>query len=53
MTTISLRIPVGTLERIKIEADRREMPYSALIREWLEEKLSRLHPELRVGHALR
>jgi predicted DNA binding CopG/RHH family protein len=34
-TTISLRIPVGLLERIKIEANKRDMPYQSLIKAWL------------------
>lgn len=38
-TTISLRMPQGTLERIKIAANRRDVPYQSLIKVWLEEKL--------------
>ena len=40
-TTISLRIPVGLLERIKVEANRRAMPYQSLIKAWLAEDVSR------------
>jgi predicted DNA binding CopG/RHH family protein len=33
--TISLRLPEGLLERIKIEANKRDMPYQSLIKVWL------------------
>ena len=42
--TISLRLPLGLLERIKIEANRRDMPYQSLIKAWLAEQLSRPRP---------
>ena len=35
--TISLRLPEGLLERIKIEANKRDMPYQSLIKVWLAE----------------
>ena len=35
--TISLRLPEGLLERIKIEAHKRDMPYQSLIKAWLAE----------------
>jgi predicted DNA binding CopG/RHH family protein len=38
-TSISLRLPQGTLDRIKIAANRRDMPYQSLIKYWLDEKL--------------
>jgi predicted DNA binding CopG/RHH family protein len=38
-TAISLRLPQGTLERIKVAANRRDVPYQSLIKVWLEEKL--------------
>lgn len=38
-TAISLRLPLGTLERIKIAANKRDVPYQSLIKVWLEEKL--------------
>jgi predicted DNA binding CopG/RHH family protein len=38
-TAISLRLPVATLERIKIAANSRDVPYQSLIKVWLEEKL--------------
>lgn len=38
-TTISLRLPVGLLERIKIAANKRDMPYQSLIKAWLAEKV--------------
>lgn len=37
-TTISLRLPVGLLERIKVEANKRDVPYQSLIKMWLDEK---------------
>jgi predicted DNA binding CopG/RHH family protein len=39
--TISLRLPVGLLERIKIEANRRDMPYQSLIKAWLADDVER------------
>lgn len=36
---ISLRMPVDLLERIKIEANRRDVPYQSLIKVWLAEKV--------------
>jgi predicted DNA binding CopG/RHH family protein len=38
-TAISLRLPEGTLDRIKIAANKRDMPYQSLIKYWLDEKL--------------
>ena len=38
--SISLRLPVRMLERIKAEANSRDVPYQSLIKIWLEEKLS-------------
>ena len=37
-TSISLRLPVRLLERIKITANKRDVPYQSLIKTWLEEK---------------
>ena len=37
-TAISLRLPVSLLERIKVAANRRDMPYQSLIKAWLFEK---------------
>lgn len=39
--TISLRLPVGLLERIKVEANRRDMPYQSLIKAWLADQVGR------------
>jgi len=36
--SISLRLPVSLLERIKIEANKRDVPYQSLIKTWLAEK---------------
>jgi predicted DNA binding CopG/RHH family protein len=36
---ISLRLPVDLLERIKIAANRQDVPYQSLIKVWLAEKV--------------
>ena len=33
--TISLRLPESLLEQIKVEANKRDMPYQSLIKAWL------------------
>jgi predicted DNA binding CopG/RHH family protein len=38
-TSISLRLPVGLLDRIKVEANKRDVPYQSLIKVWLAEKV--------------
>jgi predicted DNA binding CopG/RHH family protein len=38
-TAISLRLPQGLLDRIKIAANRRDVPYQSLIKIWLAEKV--------------
>jgi predicted DNA binding CopG/RHH family protein len=37
--SISLRLPVTLLERIKIAANKRDVPYQSLIKIWLAEKV--------------
>ena len=37
-TAMSLRLPIGLLERIKIAANKRDIPYQSLIKTWLAEK---------------
>lgn len=37
--SISLRLPVRLLERIKIAANKRDVPYQSLIKVWLSEKV--------------
>ena len=37
--SISLRLPVMLLERIKIAANKRDVPYQSLIKTWLAEKV--------------
>jgi predicted DNA binding CopG/RHH family protein len=39
--SISLRLPIGLLERIKIAANKRDMPYQSLIKAWLAEKAAK------------
>jgi predicted DNA binding CopG/RHH family protein len=36
--SISLRLPVTLLERIKVAANKRDVPYQSLIKAWLAEK---------------
>ena len=38
-TAISLRLPVGLLDDIKIAANKRDVPYQSLIKMWLSEKV--------------
>jgi len=40
-TAISLRVPVSLLERIKIAANKRDVPYQSLIKAWLAEKVDK------------
>ena len=39
--TISLRLSDSLLSRIKIEANKRDMPYQSLIKAWLTEDVDR------------
>jgi predicted DNA binding CopG/RHH family protein len=38
-TSISLRLPQGLLEQIKVAANKRDVPYQSLIKIWLHEKV--------------
>ena len=38
-TSISLRLPLPLLERIKVAANKRDVPYQSLIKTWLAEKV--------------
>lgn len=38
-TAISLRLPMPLLERIKVAANKRDVPYQSLIKTWLAEKV--------------
>jgi predicted DNA binding CopG/RHH family protein len=38
-TSISLRLPQHVLDRIKIAANKRDVPYQSLIKVWLSERL--------------
>ena len=38
-TTISLRLPDTLLDRIKAEANKRDMPYQSLIKVWLAQEI--------------
>ena len=42
--TISLRLPLALLERIKVEANKRDVPYQSLIKAWLAEQVNRPRP---------
>ena len=37
--TISLRLPQGLLDSIKVEANKRYMPYQSLIKAWLAKEV--------------
>lgn len=39
--SISLRLPVSLLENIKIEANKKDVPYQSLIKVWLAEKVAK------------
>ena len=39
--TISLRLPESLLDRIKVEANKRDMPYQSLIKAWLARDVER------------
>jgi predicted DNA binding CopG/RHH family protein len=41
-SAISLRLPLPLLERIKIAANKRDVPYQSLIKMWLAEKVADL-----------
>ena len=36
---ISLRLPISLLDQIKVEANKRDVPYQSLIKTWLAEKV--------------
>jgi predicted DNA binding CopG/RHH family protein len=38
-TTISLRLPQGLLDRIKVAANKRDVTYESLIKVWLAERV--------------
>jgi predicted DNA binding CopG/RHH family protein len=38
-TSISLRLPEDLLDRIKIAANKRDVPYQSLIKVWLRERV--------------
>jgi predicted DNA binding CopG/RHH family protein len=40
-TSISLRLPVTLLHRIKTAAHKRDVPYQSLIKTWLAEKMEK------------
>ena len=37
--SISLRLPISLLDSIRVEANKRDVPYQSLIKIWLSEKL--------------
>jgi len=41
--TISLRLPLALLERIKVEANKRDMPYQSLIKALLAANMEQHH----------
>ncbi len=51
---ISLRLPLSLLEKIKVEANRRDVPYQSLIKIWLGEKAEASPPArtIRPSHSI-
>ncbi len=45
--SISLRLPLSLLEAIRIEANKRDVPYQSLIKVWLSERLKQQTPKMR------
>jgi predicted DNA binding CopG/RHH family protein len=43
--SISLRLPLSLLEAIRIEANKRDVPYQSLIKVWLSEQLKLQTPK--------
>jgi len=41
--TISLRLPEGLLDSIKVEANKRDIPYQSLIKVWLAKEIQESH----------
>ena len=39
--SISLGLPIGLLEALRIEANRRDVPYRSLIKVWLSERVAK------------
>ncbi len=37
--SISIRLPLALIESLKVEANRRDVPYQSLVKIWLNEKL--------------
>ncbi len=45
--SISLRLPLSLLEAIRIEANKRDVPYQSLIKVWLSERLKQRAPRMK------
>ena len=45
--TISLRLPQNLLDRIRVQANRLDVPYQSLMKVWLAEKLETVSRETR------
>jgi predicted DNA binding CopG/RHH family protein len=43
-TAISLRLPMALLERIKVAANKRDVPYQSLIKSWLADRTEKAEP---------
>ena len=37
--SVSIRLPLGLINALKIEANKRDVPYQSLVKIWLNEKL--------------
>jgi predicted DNA binding CopG/RHH family protein len=51
--SISLRLPLSLLEAIRIEANKRDVPYQSLIKVWLSERLKQRTPRIKSESAFR
>ena len=47
---ISIKLPVDLLERIKVAANKRDVPYQSLIKVWLSEKPDPIYHRQLNGH---
>ena len=50
---ISLRLPVDLLERIKVAANQRDVPYQSLIKVWLAERVDAMQRQEDLSTSLR
>ena len=51
--SISLRLPLSLLEAIRIEANKRDVPYQSLIKVWLSEQLKQQAPRNEISRVMK